>query len=208
MPKTDLNSKPSYPWTGCGADKELAGCRFSLYPLDNRYPEIILGSLKQVDTSKVWSQTDSLSTVYRGRIKQIFDCLSAVYVRAYREDLHLCLEGQASCGCPGDVTSDSPLPSDDIPANRPCIANNNFTVKAKLALYPMGLADYLPIIADVFYLADSLALNPSIIHYATSIEGPVLKVFDYLATVSEQTIHKVNHFALHFTVSVNSPTNE
>ncbi|MDR2301250.1 MAG: Ykof family thiamine-binding protein [Deltaproteobacteria bacterium] len=206
MPDSGRKSHRDYPWTGCGSDKDLAGCRFSLYPLDNRYAKIVLGALAKVDVSKIFSQTDALSTVYRGRLGQVFDCLSALFVHSYRENLHVCLEAQAMLGCPGDDDTDQPPPADDLIVNRKGLLGQDFLVKAKLALYPLGLADYLPIIAEAFDLAKNADLKPKIIHYATMIEGPVLKVFDYLQDVSAMAQGKVSHHALHFTVSVNSPT--
>jgi hypothetical protein len=71
-------------------------------------PEIILGSLKQINTPRVWSQTDALSTVYRGRLNHVFDCLSTAFIRSFQKGLHLCLEAQASCGCPGDDDNTAP----------------------------------------------------------------------------------------------------
>ena len=158
MPENNQKGEPpspsSFPWTGCGSDADLAGCRFSLYPLNDDYKAIILGSLSKVDLSKVWAGTDALSTVYRGRLSQVFDCLSAVFVGAYRPGLHACLEAQASLGCPGDDDTDRPGSTDDVPANRPTLGEAAFPVKAKLALYPLGIADYLPPIADAFRLAE------------------------------------------------------
>ncbi|MDR1676791.1 MAG: Ykof family thiamine-binding protein [Deltaproteobacteria bacterium] len=212
MSEIDRQDHHSFPWTGCGSNKNLAGCRFSLYPLDSRYQEIILGSLNQIDTSKVWKQTDALSTVYRGNLTQVFDCLSAVFIKAYQSDLHLCLEAQVSQGCPGDVDTDSPDITDEVRLNRSGLKNTDFFVKAKLALYPLGLADYLPDIAAAFHLAEKYGLNPRIIHYATRIEGPVLTVFDYLEEISALPFksgnQRVSHQTLHFTISVGSPTTE
>jgi uncharacterized protein YqgV (UPF0045/DUF77 family) len=127
---------------------------------------------------------------------------------AYHKGLHLCLEAQVSCGCPGDDNIDSPPPTDDLLINRPKIKDSLFSVKAKLALYPLGEKDYLPIIAEAFRMAETSNLNPRIIHYATRIDGPVLTVFDYLESVSSMAIQKVGHHSLHFTISVGSPTKE
>ncbi|MDR3134803.1 MAG: Ykof family thiamine-binding protein [Deltaproteobacteria bacterium] len=208
MPENRQKGDPFFPWPGCGADAALAGCRFSLYPLSDGYKAIILGSLAKVDRSKIWAGTDALSTVYRGRLSQVFDCLSAAFVGAYREGLHMCLEAQASLGCPGDDGADSPSATDDIPINRPRLGEAAFPAKAKLALYPLGIADYLPIIAEAFRLAEKAGLNPRIIHYATRVEGPVLKVFDCLESVSAMAQGQVGHHVLSFTVSVGSLTQE
>ncbi|MDR2366616.1 MAG: Ykof family thiamine-binding protein [Deltaproteobacteria bacterium] len=208
MPKSDQKDPTAFPWTGCGTDRDLAGCRFSLYPLDGNYADIILGSLAKVNRSKIRAGTDALSTFYRGRLSQVFDCLSALFAHAYREGLHMCLEAQAMLGCPGDDDTDVPGVADDVPLNRPGVAGMGFGVLAKLALYPLGVPDYLPIIAEAFGLAEGAGLRPRIVHYATRVEGPVLRVFDYLESVSRMAHGRVGHHALHFTVSVGSPTQE
>ena len=78
----------------------------------------------------------------------------------------------------------------------------------KLALYPMGTGDYIDEIAKVWRMAEAEGLNPKTIHYATRIEGDVQKVFDYLEEVCRLMEQSVPHYILHFTLSVNSPTNE
>ena len=46
------------------------------------------------------------------------------------------------------------------------------------------------------------------IHYATRISGDVHQVFDYLEAVCRRMEETVPHYILHFTLSVNSPTQE
>ena len=59
-------NRPDLPWAGRGTALPIAGCRFTLYPMTDRFIDIILGALEKTDTSAVWSETDALSTVYRG----------------------------------------------------------------------------------------------------------------------------------------------
>ncbi|MDR3203253.1 MAG: Ykof family thiamine-binding protein [Deltaproteobacteria bacterium] len=208
MPEKDFSSLPPFPWSGCGANKERVGSRFSLYPLDNNYSQIILESLARIEASKIFSQTDALSTLFRGNLTHIFDCLSAFFIGAYRDERHLCLEGLVSCGCPGDCDSDSPPPTDDKRLNRFKLTKRDFPLKAKLSLYPLGIVDYLPIIAKVIRLAEQMGLNPRVIHYVTRIDGAALKIFDYLEAAAMIVQKEVSHFVLHFTLSAGSHTLE
>ena len=44
-------NRPDLPWAGRGTELPIAGCRFTLYPMSDKYIEIILGALKKTDTS-------------------------------------------------------------------------------------------------------------------------------------------------------------
>ena len=77
--------------------------------MSDKYIEIILGSLEKTNTSAVWSETDALSTVYRGKLPYVADAVQALFLNAYRPGVHMALEGQFSKGCPGDVSGDSVL---------------------------------------------------------------------------------------------------
>jgi len=203
-------SRPDLPWTGRGTDLPITGCRFTLYPMTDGFIDIILGALEKTDTSAVWSETDALSTVYRGRLPYVADAVKALFVNACREGVHMALEGQFSKGCPGDVAGDSHLNREGEAPNARSMAGRHFPVHCKLALYPMGDADYIDEIARVWYMAEEAGLQPRTIHYATRIEGDVQEVFRYLEAVCElmERSEKVHHYVLHFTMNCNSPTVE
>jgi uncharacterized protein YqgV (UPF0045/DUF77 family) len=201
-------NRPDLPWEGRGASLDISGIRFSLYPMTDNYAQIILQAISNTDTTKVWSQTDAISTVYRGRLIHVFDCLGGLFVNAYRKNLHMALEAQASKGCPGDIDGDSHLSDDDVLLNYNRLAASDFPVKCKLALYPLGTESYIDIIADVFRQAQQLELEPKIIHYATRINGPVWKVLNYLQQVCSYTQDKASHYTLHCTLSTQRPTVE
>ena len=196
------------PWEGRGTNLDIAGCRFSLYPMTDNLVSVILGALEKTDTSAVWSQSDALSTVYRGKLPYVADAVRALFINAWQPEVHMALEGQFSKGCPGDTDGVSLLDREGEAPNRAKIQDRHFPVLCKLALYPMGTGDYIDEIAKVWRMAEAEGLNPKTIHYATRIEGDVQKVFDYLEEVCRLMEQSVPHYILHFTLSVNSPTNE
>lgn len=196
------------PWEGRGTNLDISGCRFSLYPMTDNFVSVILGALEKTDTSAVWSQSDALSTVYRGKLPYVADAVRALFINAWQPEVHMALEGQFSKGCPGDTDGDSLLDREGEAPNRAKIQDRHFPVLCKLALYPMGTGDYIDEIAKVWRMAEEEGLNPKTIHYATRIEGDVQKVFDYLEEVCRLMEQSVPHYILHFTLSVNSPTNE
>lgn len=195
------------PWSGRGTVLDISGCRFSLYPMDTDFVPIILGALEHTDTSAVWSESDALSTVYRGRLPYVADAVRGLFVNAYKPGIHMALEGQFSKGCPGDCDGDSLLDFDG-PAPNSQVREKGFPALCKLALYPMGVSDYIDHIAGVYRMAQDAGLHPESIHYATRISGDIHQIFDYLEQVCRRMEQAVPHYILHFTVSVNSPTKE
>ena len=86
-------NRPDLPWAGRGTDLPISGCRFTLYPMCDNFIDIILGGLERVDTSAVWSETDALSTVYRGKLDYVMDAVSALFASAWTEGVHMAIEG-------------------------------------------------------------------------------------------------------------------
>ena len=132
---------------------------------------IILNALEKTDTSGVWSQSDALPTVYRGKLAYVADAVRGLFVNAFRPGVHMALEGQFSKGCPGDCDGDSLLTREGPVPNLPLVGEKHFPVQAKIALYPMGIPDYIDKIAGVWRMAEKARLNPVSIHYATRISG-------------------------------------
>ena len=203
-------SRPDLPWSGRGTGLPISGCRFTLYPMTDKFIDIILGALEKTDTQAVWSETDALSTVYRGKLPYVADAVKALFINAYQEGVHMAIEGQFSKGCPGDISGDSKLEWEGEAPNKKSLEGKHFPVHCKLALYPMGDAEYIDEIAKVWYMAQDAGLNPTTIHYATRIDGDVQACFDYLESVCElmEKSEKVSHYILHFTMNCNSPTVE
>lgn len=188
-----------------GADG-ITGCRFSLAPMSDDYINIILDAVKQVDTSKVYAVTDKLSTVYRGKRGHVLDALKACFIEAYRPDVHMVMEATVSKGCPGDTEGESFLDADEILMNQPRIQDRHFKVISKIALYPMGIEDYMPHIAAVVNHAVDMGIYDHSGHYVTVLEGDVQELFDYFAYVVEYCTKNLGHYVFEITLSVNSPT--
>ncbi|MDO4494122.1 MAG: YkoF family thiamine/hydroxymethylpyrimidine-binding protein [Clostridia bacterium] len=201
-------AREDLPWSGRGTDLPISGCRFSLYPMTDNFVPIILGALEKTDTTRVWSESDALSTVYRGKLPYVVDAVRALFVNAYHDGVHMALEGQFSKGCPGDVSGDSVLDYDGEAPNKATAGEAHFPVKCKIALYPMGTPDYIDHIAKIWRLAEAEGLEPTTIHYATRLSGDVQDLFRFFEKVCTEMDGAVSHYIMHFTLSVNSPTAE
>jgi len=206
MEKSSCCNNADYPWAGRGTNLDISGCRFSLYPMDSGFIPIILTALEKTDTSKVWSLSDALSTVYRGSLPYVADAVRGLFINAFQPDVHMVLEGQFSKGCPGDMDGDSYLAESGQPPNLSNVQDMHFPVMCKIALYPLGSGDYMDLIANVFRMAETAGLEPKTIHYATRIDGDVHRIFDYLEKVCAYVQNAAAHYVLTFTLSVNSPS--
>lgn len=78
----------------------------------------------------------------------------------------------------------------------------------KIALYPMGIPNYMNRIVKVWHMAKDTGLQPSTIHYATRLIGDVQDIFAFLESVCHLMEQSIPHYILHFALSVNSPTVE
>ena len=198
------------PWAGRGTELDISGCRFSLYPMCDNYVPVILGALEATDTSAVWQETDALSTVYRGKLCYVADAVKALFINACHEGVHMAIEGQFSHGCPGDIDGDSVLGLEGPAPNGSRLSGKHFPVHCKIALYPMAVPEYIQKIAAVWRLAEERGLQPKTIHYATRLEGDVQDIFSFLEEICQLMSDdpSVPHYILHFTMNVNSPTEE
>lgn len=190
----------------CGAKRAITGCRFSLAPMSDKFIEIILNSIRQVDTSKVWQMTDKLSTVYRGKRIHILDTMEACFLHAYRHEVHMTMEATISKGCPGDTDADSYLAEDDLPMNAPTIQAIHFPAVCKIALYPMGVSNYMEHIANVVNMAVDMDVYSSSSHYATILEGDIQDLFRYFEAATAYCEENLSHYVMEVTLSVNSPS--
>ena len=189
-----------------GGPEGITGCRFSLSPMSDAYVDIILEAVRQADVSKVYSLTDELSTMYRGRRQHVLDALKACFTGAYREGVHMVLEATLSKGCPGDTEGESYLAADDVLQNEPRIRDVHFPVTSKISLYPMGMEDYMPHIAAVVNRAVDLGIYDRSAHYVTVLKGDVQDLFSYFDWVLCYCAEHLGHAVFQVTLSVNSPS--
>ena len=191
-----------------GTTKEITGARFNLSPMSDDFERIILNAIKQVDLSKVWAETDHISTVYRGREEAVFDALKAAYLFAYEKGTHMTLEATISKGCPGDRDSDYTLEFDNPRVNQEETQAIDFPVIGKYALYPMGSDNYMAAIAEVVNEGIDRGVVTGSGHYGTNLGGNVQDLFDYLEYVSHTVGKTVSHYIIQFTLHCNVPEGE
>lgn len=190
----------------CGTS-EITGCRFSIYPMTDRFADIILSALKEMDTSKVWMETDDVSTCVRGRSIHVFDVVKAIYLQAVKHGDHVVFNGTFSNGCPGDTAGDAYLAENEELANEESAAGISQEVAVQFALYPMGIPEYMNVIMDQVELAMNQGIFTKGVHYASRLDGDAHSVFKTLEDAFENC-KKSNstHIVMTVNMSANSPS--
>jgi len=191
----------------CGTSR-IVGCRFSLYVMSDRFAQVILGTLKEVDSSKVWMKTDNISTCMRGRQSHVFDVVKAIFVKAAQTGLHVSLNGTFSIGCPGDTEGDTYMSEDDVVLNEASIAGAKLDTACQFALYPLSLTDYMDTIFAGCRPAQENGTFAGGVHYASQLDGNVHDVFDALAQGFEIVQLQSSHTVMTVNLSANSPSRQ
>ncbi|GAA0137886.1 HMP/thiamine ABC transporter substrate-binding protein ThiU [Paenibacillus sp. YSY-4.3] len=187
----------------CGTSR-IVGCRFSLFPMSDRFVPIILEALEHTDTSKVWVQSDDVSTCVRGRHEHVFDVVKSIFLQAAKSGEHVALSATFSVGCPGDTEGDVYMSEDDVRLNE----GNDTSVDtaAQFALYPMGVPHYMDVIYDAVKAAEAEGTFSGGIHYASRLDGNAHQVFRSLENAFVTSSTKTSHLVMTATISCNSPS--
>ncbi|WP_282173809.1 YkoF family thiamine/hydroxymethylpyrimidine-binding protein [Cytobacillus firmus] len=190
----------------CGTS-EITGCRFSIYPMTDRFVDVILTALKEVNTSKVWMETDDVSTCVRGRCMHVFDVVKAIYLEAVKHGDHVVFNGTFSNGCPGDTAGDAYLAENEERANEEKSAGISQEVAVQFALYPMGIPEYMNVIMDQVELAKDQGTFTEGVHYASRLDGDAHDVFKTLEDAFESCKKSDStHIVMTVNMSANSPS--
>ncbi|MFC3039804.1 YkoF family thiamine/hydroxymethylpyrimidine-binding protein [Virgibacillus xinjiangensis] len=191
----------------CGTSR-IAGCQFTLYPMSDKFVDIILGALEEVDTSKVWKDTDDVSTCVRGKMTHVFDVTKAIFLHAAKTGDHVAMNGTFSIGCPGDTEADAYMDEADEPLNEEKSQQISQQAGCKFSLYPMGREDYMDAIYKQIDLSKHRNVEVSHAHYATRLDGDVKDIFQALHQSFDSVQEKVSHVTMTFAISANSPSNQ
>lgn len=189
----------------CGTSR-IVGCQFSLHPMSDNFVDIILSTLSEVDTSKVWKETDDVSTCIRGKMIHVFDVAKAIFLHAANTGEHVAMNGTFSIGCPGDTEADAYMDESDTPLNEEKTKSILQIAGCKFSLYPMGHEDYMDKIYEQINLSKHRNVTVTSTHYATRLDGDVHDIFNALHESFELVQEKVSHVTMTFSLSANSPT--
>ncbi|MBH0229703.1 YkoF family thiamine/hydroxymethylpyrimidine-binding protein [Halobacillus yeomjeoni] len=189
----------------CG-NQRIAGCSFSVHPMADDFVKYIKDSLSEVDTTKVWMQTDDVTTTVRGKIEHVFDVTKAILLHIAKTDVHVAFQGTFSIGCPGDFSGDAYM---NVSSN---LMNEGLDIRqyiaSKFSLYPLGGGEYMNTIYKQIDAMKEKGVHVAPAHYSTRLEGDTHDIFKGLEEVFRETQAQVPHTVMTVTVSANSPSHK
>lgn len=187
-------------------ERRAAGAQFTLFPMCDRFAEIILGALDEVDTANVEMKTDNVNTEIRGTIEDVFDVMQAIFLHSAKTGEHVALSGTASIGCPGGKLDTVQMKNDSVALNREKSAEIKQKAGAKFSLYPLGDTDYMKKIETQFDLSSNSGVEVTPAQGATRLDGESKEIFRTLEKSFTDVSEVLNHTSMAFTVSANSPS--
>lgn len=190
----------------CGTSR-IVGCRFSVFPMTDRFVEVIMEALESVNTDKVWIHTDDLCTCVRGRAEHVFDVTRAIFAHTAGTGVHTVFNGTFSIGCPGDSKGDVFMSEDDVRMNESLAEKANIETASHFSLYPLGTDNYMDIIYQEVERAKSKGTLTQGIHYSSRLDGTLSAVFETLEDAFTHAIQtERSHLVMTAVVSANSPS--
>lgn len=190
----------------CGTSR-IVGCRFSVFPMTDRFVEVITEALRSVDSEKVWIQTDDVSTCIRGRAEHVFDVTRAIFAYAAASGVHTVFNGTYSIGCPGDTDADAYMNEDSTRLNHDIGERADIETACQFALYPMGSANYMDVIYAEVDRAKAAGTFDGSVHYASRLDGALSRVFGSLEDAFQHAIQSdSSHLVMTAVVSAHSPS--
>src|SRR5690625_1284853 len=191
----------------CGTSK-IAGVSFSLHPMSDDFVSLITNALNEVDTSKVWLETDDVTTTIRGKLSHIFDVSKAMFLHVAKTGVHVAFQATYSLGCPGDSKGDAYMDVDDELLNVSKFQSVKQPVAAKFSLYPLGGGDYMDIIYEQIDAMKEFVEVTSA-HYSTRLHGDTHDIFTGLEKVFRATVEGgSSHIVMTVSISANSPSHQ
>lgn len=189
----------------CGPSN-IAGASFTLSPMCDQFVDVILNALKEVDTSKVWMDTDDVTTTVRGKLPHIFDVTKAILLHASATGEHVSFQSTYSIGCPGDSAGDVFMAEDDQRMNHEETKDIKQFIAAKFSLYPLGGGNYMDTIYEQIE-AMKEHVDVTSAHYSTRLHGEVNAIFNGLEKVFQTTVENGSkHTVMTVSISANSPS--
>ncbi len=189
----------------------FVGCQFSLYPMTDRFVEVILPAVDGLkDRRDLRVETDDLSTLLVGSPQAVFDGIQRCFLQAAAASGHLVLNATFSRGCPGEP--DDPLCRPGRPQAAGAmldvarIPESGCEVAAQFAVYPLGVEGYMQVIAREIDESKKAGVFARGKHFCTRLAGDASRVFAAMLNAFERAGERAGHVVLTATVSKGSPT--
>lgn len=190
----------------------FVGCQFSLYPMTDRFVDVILDAVKCLqDRDDLRVETDDLSTLVVGPVEPMFAAVEEAFLAAAAQADHVVLNATFSRGCPGEP--DDPICTPEAATESPvttaapaAIAPVGVDVAAQFSLYPLGIPGYMDVIYQEIEAAKQAGTFANGKHFCTRLQGDARRVFATLRAAFDRSAAASGHVVITATVSKGSPT--
>jgi len=189
----------------------FVGCQFSLYPMTDRFVEVILSAVDGLkDRGDVRVETDDLSTLLVGSPRAVFGGIERCFLKAAAAPGHVVLNATFSRGCPGEP--DDPICRPERPRAAGALLDvrglprSGCDVAAQFAVYPLGIEGYMDVIAREIDETKKAGVFARGKHFCTRLGGDASHVFAAMLNAFERAGERAGHLVLTATVSKGSPT--
>lgn len=183
------------------------GARFSLYPMTDRYLDVILAAIDGLKGSGLEIETDDVSTFLGGDRDRIFAALAGAFTRAARTGEHVVMTVLLSHGCPGEevclTPNATPTPPDP---ERGTLGRSGVLVSCQWSLYPLGEPTYMQRIDEAIARGKSDGVHATGRHFVSHLTGDLADVLTTIRRSFDASCGQVGHVAAHLTLAANSPT--
>jgi energy-coupling factor transport system substrate-specific component len=186
------------------------GVRFSLHPMTDRFVEVILGALDDVDPVSLTVSTTDVNTHVAGTEHDLARYLRDVVVAAVRRlgPGHLAVNLLLSRGCPGAVRCTvedlTVLPS----VERVTLEPTGIRTAAHWALYPLGGEGHMEAIERAIETTGDDGTFAGVERFVTRLEGDLAGVLGSVFDAWTAAGRVVPHVTSHVFLSIGSPTGQ
>lgn len=188
--------------TSCNIDGsvDITGCNLDIFSMSSDASHTVEQAIQTLNKAglPVWSKITSVGTTYRGRQENVINVVQTLCQLAHKENTETAFELTFSKGCRGDKDADhfanesiKPLTITDLP---------DFPVQCKYAFYAFGDDDYVNEIQEIVNLAEKVGLEPSEIHYATTLTGNISQLFAYFNQALAYAHQHIQHYVIEATI--------
>jgi uncharacterized protein YqgV (UPF0045/DUF77 family) len=182
------------------------GARISLYPMTDRYVELILDAIKGLDRTGLEVETDDVSTFLGGDRDAVFEQLERIFAAAARTKEHVVMTLLLSHGCPGETyceaTGEVRTPTSPTRA----LEKTGVRVSCQWSLYPLGIESYMDLIYREIDRTKSAGIFARGQHFVSSLGGDLADVLRAIRSSFDAACADAGHVVAHVTLSANSPT--
>ncbi|MFI2489923.1 YkoF family thiamine/hydroxymethylpyrimidine-binding protein [Promicromonospora kroppenstedtii] len=189
------------------------GARITAAVMSDDYVDVILGALRETDSTGLVVETGDVSTYVGGSETDLLRYVTDLTAGIAASGKHAAITVHLSRGCPGEVVCELPGGAGPRVTEVPEGRDTGRFVTAEWALYPLAddvRADVTPDHMRDIYAAIELAKENGTFHgsqhFVTRLEGDAGRVLASAFAGWVLAGRTVQHVTSHLTLSVNSPS--